>query len=453
MEVGEMKEEEGVGGPELRDGPLPPHSHPSLDIVSASGTELAGRRIVLCVAGSVAAYKAIELARLLMRHGASVTCAASRTATRLIRPAYLKWATGNDVITELTGDLEHIRLADYGRSHLVVAYPATANTVGRLANGIDDGPVSTILTVALGSGTPILICPAMHESMYDNPAVARNIKFLEDVGRAGGGRGGVMFMQPQMIEGKAKAPEPGQVLDRILGWSGAEPSPLRGKHVLLTAGPTAEFIDPVRVITNRSSGRTGVLLASELLAAGATVRMIYGPGGAEPPGGAEVVRVETSSEMRRAVVAGLRRETFDVIIMAAAVSDYAPAKRSGTKLESSASEEYAMVLRRVPKIIDIARRMHKDALLVGFKAEANVSKKALTRAARDTIARSGADLVVANDIGRRYQRDPRMNNVLLVDGSGGEVPESGWHRKEAIARFIRKAIEGRVEAAQGAKGA
>ena len=154
--------------------------HPSLDIVSSHGVELTGKKIVLCVAGSVAAYKAIELARLLMRHGADVTCVTSNAVTKLIQPEYFKWATGNEVITKLTGELEHIRLADYNQSDLLIVYPATANTLGKLANGIDDTPVSTVLTVGFGSKIPILICLAMHASMYENSAVKKNIKFLKN---------------------------------------------------------------------------------------------------------------------------------------------------------------------------------------------------------------------------------------------------------------------------------
>ena len=137
--------------------------HPSLDIVGSDGAELNGKKIVLCVAGSVAAYKSIELARLLMRHGALVTCVASDAATKLIQPAYFKWATGNPVITKLTGNLEHIAVADYKKSDLIIVYPCTANTLGKLASGIDDTPIATVLTVGFGSGIPIVMCLAMHE--------------------------------------------------------------------------------------------------------------------------------------------------------------------------------------------------------------------------------------------------------------------------------------------------
>ena len=158
------------------------------------------------------------------------------------------------MITKLTGDLEHIKVADYKQSDLIVVYPCTANTLGKLANGIDDTPISTVLSVGFGSKIPIVISLAMHQSMYENPAVVKNIEFLKNK---------VWFISPQFVEGKAKAAEPKQVLDFVLKKYGAS-SILQGKKVLITAGPTIEYIDPVRVITNQSTGRTGVLLAREL---------------------------------------------------------------------------------------------------------------------------------------------------------------------------------------------
>ena len=169
--------------------------HPSLDIVESYGTELSGKQIVLCVAGSVAAYKSIELARLLMRHGANVRCVMSNASTKLIKPDYMKWATGNNVITKLTGNMEHIDLADYKRSDLIIVYPSTANTLGKLANGIDDTPISTVLTVALGSKIPLLMGLAMHASMYENPAVCKNMEFLKKR---------VSFVIPTNDRGKGK---------------------------------------------------------------------------------------------------------------------------------------------------------------------------------------------------------------------------------------------------------
>ena len=401
--------------------------HPSLDIVNSSGTELSGKKIVLCVAGSVAAYKSIELARLLMRHGADVTCVASNAVTKLIQPEYFKWATGNKVITKLTGELEHIRLADYNRSDLVIVYPGTANTLGKLANGIDDTPISTVLTVGFGSKIPILMCLAMHESMYDNSAVKKNIEFLKNK---------IEFLSPKMIEGKAKAPEPEDVLEYTLKRFGASKI-LKNKKILMTAGPTIEYIDPVRVITNLSSGKTGVLLASELISAGAKVTMVYGPASENPPQGAKIINVTTNKEMFDATKNELKNR-FDVVIMAAAVSDYTPENNSKSKIKSD-KKSLIIRLKKAPKIIDYVRKYQKEALLIGFKAETNLSKDSLIKSAQKKMKESRADMIVANDIGTKYQKNPDYNEILIVNST--KTISSGRKKKEQIAKFIKKEIE------------
>ena len=405
--------------------------HPSLDIVSSEGTELAGKKIVLCISGSVAAYKSIELARLFMRHGADVTCVASSAATNLIKPSYFKWATGNEVITKLTGDLEHIKVADYKQSDLIVVYPCTANTLGKLANGIDDTPISTVLSVGFGSKIPIVIALAMHEAMYENAAVRKNIQFL---------KGKVEFIGPNMVEGKAKASEPEEVLDFVLRKFGSS-SKFRGKKVLITAGPTIEYIDPVRVITNQSTGKTGVLLASELVSAGAKVTMIYGPGKEVPPKGVKLVRVETSQEMLDAVKKEMKQK-FDIVILAAAVSDYIPEKPSSTKIKSD-QNKILLKLQRAPKIIDYIKKIQKNTFLVGFKAETSLSKEKLVMEARKKLKESHADLVVANDIGiKRYKENPDYNSVIIVDSK--RAIQSGWKKKSELVRFIHKEVERRI---------
>jgi len=407
------------------------NDHPSLDIVSSHGVELTGKKIVLCVAGSVAAYKAIELARLLMRHGADVTCVASGAVTKLIQPDYFKWATGNDVITKLTGKLEHIKLADYNQSDLVIVYPATANTLGKLANGIDDTPISTVLTVGFGSKIPILMCLAMHESMHDNPAVKKNIEFLKNK---------IQFLSPQMIEGKAKAPEPEDVLDFVLKKFGFS-SGLQNRKVLITAGPTIEYIDPVRVITNLSSGRTGVLLASELISAGSKVTLIYGQGNEEPPKGAKIINVTTNKDMLDATKKELKKK-YDIVIMAAAASDYTPEKPSKSKIKSN-KKSLTIRLKKAPKIIDQVKKSQRSAILVGFKAETNLSKSALIKSAKTKLKESNADLIIANDIGTKYQKNPNNNQIIIVDEKN--TITSGWKRKEEIVKIIRKAIEKKVK--------
>jgi len=402
--------------------------HPSLDIVGTLGTELSGKRIVLCVAGSVAVYKAIELARLLMRHGGDVVCVESYAATKLIKPDYFKWATGNDVITKLTGRLEHIDLADYHRSDLIIVYPGTANTLGKLANGIDDTPVSTVLTVGFGSGIPIVMGLAMHASMYDNKAVRKNIDFL---------KGKVDFVSPVMIEGKAKAAEPEDVLEFVLKKFGYS-SVLHKKRILMTAGPTVEYIDPVRVVTNLSTGRTGVLLASELVSAGAKVTLVYGPGTAVPPAGAKVIPVKTTKEMFDAVKKEMKKK-FDVVILAAAASDYTVQNYSKSKIKSS-QKSLQIKLKQAPKIIDHIKKWQKDVFLVGFKAETNLSKKKLEEVARKKMREVKADLMITNDIGSaRYRKNPDYNEILIVNSK--KAVSSGWKRKEKLAKLIRKVID------------
>ena len=404
--------------------------HPSLDIVESYGTELTGKKIVLCVAGSVAAYKSIELARLLMRHGGNVKCVMSNASTKLIKPDYMKWATGNNVITKLTGNMEHIDLVDYKRSDLVIVYPSTANTLGKLATGIDDTPISTILTVAFGSKIPIVMGLAMHRSMYENAAVRKNIAFLEKK---------VDFVSPNMIEGKAKAPEPEDVLHFILTKFG-QSKILKGKKVLMTAGPTIEKIDPIRIITNHSTGKTGVLLASELVSAGAKVTLVYGPGITEPPKGAKIIPVQTVTDMFNEVKKQMKKK-FDIIILAAAASDYIPKNKYSKKIKSTRNS-LTVELKKAPKIIDHIKKLQKDAFLIGFKAETDISKKELAIRAKQKLRDSKADMIIANDIGKKYFKDIRYNELLIVDSK--TVVTIGRNKKERIAKLICKNIEKRI---------
>jgi phosphopantothenoylcysteine decarboxylase/phosphopantothenate--cysteine ligase len=234
----------------------------------------------------------------------------------------MKWATGNYVVTKLTGSLEHIALADYGKSNLIVVYPCTANTIGKMAGGIDDTPVTSVMSVALGSKIPVIIAPAMHEAMYENAFIQENVKKLQ---------GHATFVGPNIAEGKAKVAEPEQVLDAAIAKL-AGSGPLAGRKIMITAGSTVEHIDPVRVITNQSSGKMGAAIAGEAERMGAMVTVVYGHGTASPTG--RVVRVGTSAEMRDAVAKELKNNNYDVAIMAAAVADYAPAKKSARKLDT-----------------------------------------------------------------------------------------------------------------------
>ncbi|MDH5415730.1 MAG: bifunctional phosphopantothenoylcysteine decarboxylase/phosphopantothenate--cysteine ligase CoaBC, partial [Nitrosopumilus sp.] len=287
------------------------------------------------------------------------------------------------------------------------------------------------LTVGFGSKIPILMCLAMHESMYENLAVKKNIEFLKNK---------IQFISPKMVEGKAKAPEPEDVLDIVLKKFGFT-SILKNKKVLITAGPTLEYIDPVRVITNLSSGKTGVLLASELISAGAKVTIIYGPGNEKPPNGAKTINVTTSREMFDAVRNELKKN-LDVVIMAAAVSDYTPESTSKSKIKSN-KNSLTIRLKKTPKIIEQVRKLQKDALIVGFKAESNISKNALIKSAQRKMKDVDADIMIANDIGNRYQKNPNYNQILIIDNK--KIKSSGWNKKEKIVKLIRKEIEQKLK--------
>ncbi|MBI1658572.1 MAG: bifunctional phosphopantothenoylcysteine decarboxylase/phosphopantothenate--cysteine ligase CoaBC [Thaumarchaeota archaeon] len=401
--------------------------HPSLDITGTDGKELLGKKIVLCVTGSVAAYRAVELARLLMRHGGTVRCVLTPSAAELITPQYMTWATGHPAIVSLGGDMEHISLADRHNTDLILVYPATANTISKMACGIDDTAVSTILTTALGSGMPILVCPAMHDSLYVNPAVRRNIEFLER---------SVRFAPPTITEGKAKAAEPEEVLDTVIQTI-SRTAPLRGRRVLVVAGPTLERIDPVRAVTNMSSGLTGVLLASELVLDGCDVTMVYGPGRERPPSGVRLISVTSTAEMMEATLREASNDQ-DIIVMAAAAADYTPSEYNRSKIDSELSG-LDIKMSKTPKIIDRIRVVAGDVLLVGFKAEVNISDEDLIESARQKMKEADADMVIANDVGDGYQSDPENNRVIIVDREGHS--SSGRKQKEDVVRFIKQKIE------------
>jgi phosphopantothenoylcysteine decarboxylase/phosphopantothenate--cysteine ligase len=405
-------------------------AHPSKDITGSDGSELAGMKIVLCITGSVAAYRAIDLARLLMRHGADVHAVMSEaTASTLLHPDMMKWATGNNVVTKLTGDLEHIALADYNMSDLIIVYPCTANTIGKAAAGIDDTPVTSVLSVALGAKIPVMIAPAMHEAMYENRFIQQNVKKLKEHG--------IMFVGPNMEEGKAKAAEPEEVLASAINVFNG---PLAGKRVLVTAGSTVEYIDPIRVITNTSSGKMGIAIAREAERMGAEVTLVYGHGTENP--GVNTVRVDTSEQMRNAVVSELKKKP-DIVIMAAAVADYAPASKSAKKIDTrNGRRELSLVATK--KIVDEVKKAGSP-FLVAFKADYGVSNETLVEKAHAKLKESNADLVVANDIGRAGSKAGSDRNEVFIVDKKRKVVHVPLDSKAAVARKILELVSESVQ--------
>ncbi|HEX6067268.1 MAG TPA: bifunctional phosphopantothenoylcysteine decarboxylase/phosphopantothenate--cysteine ligase CoaBC [Nitrososphaera sp.] len=402
--------------------------HPSKDITGSDGSELEGKKVVLCITGSVAAYRAIDLARLLMRHGADVHAVMSQsTSSTLLHADMMEWATGNDVVTKLTGKLEHVALADYNMSDLIIVYPCTANTIGKAAAGIDDTPVTSVLSVALGSKIPVIMAPAMHEAMYGNEFIQQNVERLKK--RA-------TFIEPTIEEGKAKVAEPETVLKAAMAAIG-KASPLAGRKILVTAGSTAEQIDPIRVVTNASSGKMGIAITKEAEGMGAQVTLVYGHG-TETPSAFRVIRVRTGDEMRDAVVSELKKG-YDAVIMAAAVADFRPSSKSAKKLDTRSG---GIKLSLVPtkKIVDEVKKTDGDVFLVAFKAGYGDYDSALIDRAFKKLKECDADLVVANDLGRKGSAAGSDTAEVFIVDSKKKVEHIPLAEKKQVARRLLELV-------------
>jgi phosphopantothenoylcysteine decarboxylase/phosphopantothenate--cysteine ligase len=359
--------------------------HPTLRITGTKSQSLQGKKIVLGVTGSIAAIKAVELARELIRHGAEVYGVMSEAATEIIHPYTLHYATGHDVITKLMGNIEHVEfLGMEGSADLFIIAPCTANTVNKIATGVSDTPVTAFATTAFGSGFPILIVPAMHESIYKSPVLIENLEKLK--------RLGVTVIGPRIEEGLAKIVSIEDILlavERVLS-----PKRLAGKRILVTSGPTIEPIDPIRILTNRSSGRTGMELAKEAYKQGAEVTIIHK--NELKLLGIKELKVETAREMIDACMNELR-SGYDVLISAAAIGDFT-VDPSEVKLSSGGNLHLHLL--PIRKLIEEARNEYPQLVIVGFKAETNVSEVELIERSRKKMADYKLEMVVANDVGK-----------------------------------------------------
>ncbi len=428
--------------------------HPSADIVGALGSALASRRIVLAMCGSVAVVRAPELARHLMRHGATVVPVMSAEAARLIQPMLLHWATGNRPVTELTGAIEHVahagNVAD--PADLLLIAPATANTVGKMAAGIDDGPVTTFATTAIGQGIPVVIVPAMHEPMYRHPIVRRNLEALREIG--------IQVVMPRIEEGKAKIAENEEIYEAVVRTLAAvtsarhrddharAPGSLAGRRVLITAGRTVEYIDPIRVITNNSSGKMGAALARAAIEAGAAVTVVYGRGTAAPPADARVVAAETAEAMRAAVWSELESQTgYDVVIAAAAVGDWRPIAAHDRKISTHDRDRLVLELEPTPKIIDGIKRAFPGVFLVAFRAQHALGLEELLADARARARTADADLIAVNDVSREgagFESDSNEMYLIARDGEAQHIPMAS---KSDVATRIVAAVAARLDGA------
>lgn len=382
--------------------------HPVANIRGSLSQHLAGRRIVLAVSGSIAAVKTVELARELIRHGADVHAVMTRAATEIIGPEALRFATGNPVVTRLTGDVEHVALLGDvpDRADLLLVAPATANTVGKMALGIDDTPVTTCATVAFGNRVPVVVAPAMHDAMMRHPKVQQNIRvLLEELD--------VTWVEPLVDEKKAKLADVDAIVEAVIGRLARDAGPLAGRHALVIGGATAEPVDPVRILTNRSSGKSTLLLARELRRAGADVRLWYGFATEPVPADLadRTMRFTRHGELMD-LVAALQPGAFDDVWMPAAIGDYVPVARD----EKIPSGEPSQVIELEPtdKVIEAVHEAMPKARLVAWKAESDPA--ALAGRARERLARYHAGFIVANTTAA-FGSEATAVTVYGADGS------------------------------------
>lgn len=385
---------------------------------------MAGRHVVLGVTGSIAAVETVKLARELVRHGARVTAVMTPAAQRILHPDALWFATGSRPVTDLTGAVEHVALLGQvpDRADVLLIAPATANTIAKVALGIDDTPVTTMATTALGTGVPVVVAPAMHGTIYRNPAVRRNLDTLRAMG--------VAVVDPMEAEGKAK------LADRrtlVMACVRAMEGTMQGVRALVVAGGTEVEIDAVRSVGNRSTGATGVALAEALYMAGADPELWLGRATVEPPAAFPTTRFRTFGDLRTLVEGA---GPYDVVLFPAAVSDFAPEAAPG-KLPSGA--ELVLCLRPTPKILPMLR--DRCRVLVGFKAESGVDDAGLLDRARQQMINAGADLVVANRI---EEVGPDATRALIVEHDAYETFKGP---KAELARRVVERVRALLKAA------
>jgi phosphopantothenoylcysteine decarboxylase/phosphopantothenate--cysteine ligase len=394
--------------------------------------------IALGVTGGIGAYKAVEVVRGLQKRGHEVVAVMTASATRFVGPLTFEAITRRRVITDqfesgANADIEHIALAS--TIDLLVIAPATANILAKLANGIADDFLSTLY---IATQAPVLVAPAMNTQMFAHEAVRRNLDALA--------ARGVRFVEPGEGYlacgwiGKGRLAEPDEIVAAAQAVLRPE-GPLRGKRVLVTAGPTYEDVDPVRYVGNRSSGRMGFAIADEAMRRGAHVTLVAGPTAIEPPAVQELVRVRSAAEMHAAVLA--RADAMDVAVLAAAVADYAPAERAAQKVPKG-DDTMTLVLKRTPDILaDLgARRLASGTgpILVGFAAETQ-DVVARAKAKRE---RKHADLIVANDVSRADAGFGVETNAVIIIGPDG--PDAGEALPLQSKARVAAAILDRIEA-------
>jgi phosphopantothenoylcysteine decarboxylase/phosphopantothenate--cysteine ligase len=392
--------------------------HPAEELRGKKNNKLLHKRIVLGVTGSIAAVECVKLARELIRHGATVYPVMTPAATRIIHPDALEFATSHKPVIQLTGQTEHVSWCGLVQDpvDLLLISPCTANTISKIARGIDDTPVTTCATTALGSGVPILLVPAMHLSMYDHKIIQKNIDICKDHG--------ILFIDPFLSGTKAKLPEAPEIVETVIRTIGKRD--LLDKRILIIGGATAEPIDDIRLLTNRSSGKTAVRLSMNAFERGADVELWYGYATEPVPSYISYKRFETTAELLKLIKSNTIRH-FNGIIVCAAIANYIPKKQRG-KIPSG-KEKISIDCSEAPIVLDALRSRVPDATIIAFKTEEK----------KKNVKRKTQQLLI------KYRLNGAIGNTL--DGFGGDDNEillltkkrkSTWKKgkKEELASVI-----------------
>jgi phosphopantothenoylcysteine decarboxylase / phosphopantothenate---cysteine ligase len=392
---------------------------------------LNGKKVLLCVTGGIAVYKAAALTSKLVQAGAHVKVVMSESAMQFVAPLTFQALSRNDVYTDTFDEkdsavIAHIDLADW--PDLVICAPATANTIGKLAAGIADNMVTTTL---LATTAPVWIAPAMNVHMYEHPAVKRNIEILYSFG--------YRFIEPGEgylacgYVGKGRLEEPEKIVELAQRFFSGEHGLLKGKTVLITAGPTRERIDPVRFITNDSSGKMGYAIAEEAVREGARVILVTGPVALTPPKGAEVIHIESAQDMYEAVLRYF--DETDFVIKSAAVADYRPKITHQQKVKKQQGDESIELERTKDILMELGKRKNHQ-VLIGFAAET----ENLEEYAKKKLSSKNADMIVANNVktkGAGFHGDTNIVTLFKQDGTSESLPL--MTKQEVAKRIIAEA--------------
>lgn len=388
---------------------------------------LNGKTVVLGVSGGIAVYKACDLVSKLKKLGLNIHVIMTKGATEFVTPLTFQSLSQNYVVSDMfaeprTWDVEHISLAKKADLFLIV--PATANVIGKIANGISD---DMLTTTVMATKAPVLIAPAMNTVMYENPIVQKNIKFLESYGYE--------FVEPGSGRlacgdiGTGKLADVDDIVERVKNILSIEQD-LKGKKIAITAGPTVERIDPVRFLSNRSTGKMGYSIAAEAVRRGAEVTLISGPTNLKMPSGLKkVVNIESADDLYNAVVDNL--DDNEVIIQSAAVADYKPSQYSDKKIKKN-NDDLVINLGRNKDVAYEIGKNKKDKILVAFAAETND----LIDNAKGKIEKKNLDFIVANDLtleGAGFKAD---TNIVKIIDKNGEIKEYPKMKKEEVANVI-----------------